>query len=126
MRFAGGPNDWRSMRMKRLIKQAVLGIAAAGALVMAASPAQARHYGRYYRHHDRGDLALGLGILAVGAALAADRGYYGRPYYGGYYETGYYRPYRAYRPYREYWGGRCFVRRSWDYWGRPVRMRVCR
>ena len=116
--------------MKRLIKQAILGLVAAGSVAAAATPAEARRYDRHYRHHDRGDAALAAGVigLAAGLALASDGrryGYYDRPYYRRGYYRSHYRPH--YRPYRGgYWGVRCFMRRSWDYWGRPVRVRVCR
>jgi len=115
--------------MKTFVKKAGLGVAlAATTLGLAAAPAQAQRWHRgYYHHGDTTGAALLGGIigLGVGAAIASDhrdRYYYDDGYYApppppayGYYGRGY-----EYRP-------RCYVEDRWDpYYGRHVRVRVCR
>ncbi|UYY57696.1 hypothetical protein [Sphingomonas sp. S2-65] len=121
--------------MTNFVKKAVLGSVLGATVLAAAAPAaEAQRYRGYYRDRDNGGAALVAGIagLAIGAALASDRGYdrrydYDRRYYRshGYYPVdGYY--YRDnYRRYRGW--ERCGVRRMYDpYIGRPVRVRYCR
>jgi hypothetical protein len=121
--------------MAHLLKKAVLGAVLGASVLTAVAPtAEAQRWRRhYYRDRDDGGAAIVAGIagLAIGAALASDRGYdrrydYDRRYYRqrGYYPAdGYY--YRDYQ--RRYRGwDRCYIRRMYDpYDGRPVRVRYC-
>lgn len=121
--------------MTNFLKKAVLGSVLSASVLTAVAPAaQAQRYRHYYRDRDSGGAALVAGIagIAIGAALASDRGYdrrydYDRRFYRtrGYYPVdGYY--YRDnYRRFRGY--ERCGVRRMYDpYIGRPVAVRYCR
>ncbi|HEX7655648.1 MAG: hypothetical protein ACTHKR_09400 [Sphingomonas sp.] len=120
--------------MKTFLKKATLGVAlGAATLAMAATPAEAQRY-RHYGHYHHGDttgaaILGGLVGLGVGAAIASDHRdrYYDDGYYApppppppGYYGDGYYEYRYDYRP-------RCYVQDRWDpYYGRHVRVRVCR
>jgi hypothetical protein len=118
--------------MKTFVKKAALGVAAGAAVMaMTAAPAQAQRWHRYhhYHHGDTTGAALLGGIigLGVGAAIASskndryysDRYYYDDPYYAPPPPTVYEYRYE-YRP-------RCWTQWRWDpYWGRDVRVRVCR
>lgn len=135
--------------MNSLMKKIGLGVALGATALTMAVPAEAQRwhggYGRGYGHYGRGDgagtaIVAGIAGLAVGAAIASDRGdryerdrYYRARGYDGYYDDGYYRHhgyypndgYYAYR-YRDGYD-RCYVERRYDpYDGRPVRVRVCR
>jgi hypothetical protein len=115
--------------MKPIIKKAGLAVAACATALAVAAPAQAQRW--HHRHHDGGDEAaaaivggiIGLGIGAAIASADNDR-YYD---YDGYYDRGYYAPPpRTYYRHR-YHRPRCWVQSRWDpYWGRHVRVRVCR
>jgi hypothetical protein len=93
---------WKGDRiMLENIKKMTLGAALAAASIMAATPAEARD-----RYRDRGDdaaIAVGAGIigLAIGAAIASDRGrdryYRDRRYYRSYPNGYYYDSYPRYR-----------------------------
>ena len=135
--------------MNSLMKKAGLGVALAATALTAAAPADAQRYrggwgggyGRGYdRHHDSTGPAIVAGIagLAIGAAIASgnnrdrDR-YYRQRGYDPYYDDGYYRShgyypndgYYAYNYRQRY--RHCYTERRWDpYWGRSVRVRVCR
>ncbi|MCD2324518.1 hypothetical protein LQ953_10880 [Sphingomonas sp. IC-56] len=121
--------------MTNLVKKAVLGgVLGATVLTGMAPVAEAQRYRHYHRDRDNGGAALVAGIagLAIGAALASDRGYdrrydYDRRFYrtrgyypvDGYYYRDHYRRYRGWE--------RCGVRRMYDpYLGHPVRVRYCR
>lgn len=126
--------------MNSMLKKAGLGIALAATALTAAAPADAqRYYGR--RHGGDAGVAVAAGIagLAIGAAIASnghdryrDRYYYDRGYpvdydYRYYNHHGYYPDdgYYAYRYRSRY--PHCFVERRYDrYYGRSVRVRVCR
>ena len=120
--------------MANIVTKAVLGTVLGASVLTAVAPeAEAQRYRRYH-HRDDGSTAVIAGIagLAIGAALASDRGYdrrydYDRRYYRqrGYYPTdGYY--YRDYRRRYRGWNG-CTVRRVYDpYVGHRVRVRYCR
>jgi hypothetical protein len=118
--------------MRKVLTAALAAITLGGAVCATAAPAEARgHYGgggyhggggRYYGGHGGAGVAVAAGVvgLALGAALAGDRGYYDRGYYGGgYYDRGYYPGYYGYPGYRT-----CeSTRWVWDpYIGRRVPM----
>lgn len=115
------------------IQKAVLGVAlGASALVAVAPSAEAQRYRRYHRDDGGAAIVAGIAGLAIGAALASDRGYdrrydYDRRFYRsrGYYPAdGYY--YRDYQ--RRYRGGwnRCATRAVWDpYLRQRVLVRYC-
>jgi len=105
-----------------LFKKATLALALGAATLAVASPAQAQRYGGDYRGRGDGGTAVvaGLAGLAVGAAIASDRGgrggyyddrgygyggpvVYEEPYYRGYH-GGYYQPRGYYRDYRHDYG----------------------
>ena len=129
-----------------MLKKAGLGLVLAATALTAAAPAEAQRYGGRgyghggYRGHDNGGAVVaGIAGLAIGAAIASsandryrdryydDRGYsrnYDYNYYSdhGYYpDDGYYAySYRSRYPH-------CYVEQRWDgYYGRNVRVRVCR
>jgi hypothetical protein len=112
--------------MRKVLTAALAAITLGGAVCATAAPAEARgHYGgggHYYGGHGRNGagvaVAAGVVGLALGAALAGDRGYYDRGY-GGYYDRGYYPGYYGYGGYRT-----CeSTRWVWDpYIGRRVPM----
>lgn len=120
--------------VKKAVLGAVLGATTLTAMAPTADAQRWRGYDRYRYHHYRGDdggtaIVAGIAGLAIGAALASDRGYdrrydYDRRYYRerGYYPTdGYY-----YREYERRGWDRCYIRRTWDpYLDRPVRVRYC-
>ncbi|OQW40826.1 MAG: hypothetical protein A4S12_09620 [Proteobacteria bacterium SG_bin5] len=130
--------------MNALLKKGLVALTLGATLATAATPAEAQRWyggrGRTVIVRDRGigaggALAAGIAGLAVGAAIAGnrDRYYYGPP--RGFYGPRFYGPrYYAADPYfygppRGYYyrGPRCFIDRRWDpYWGRPVRVEVCR
>jgi hypothetical protein len=115
--------------MRKFITAAVAALTLGGAMVATTAPAEARPYGhggyyhggyRYYGH-GRGvgpgvAIAAGVAGLAVGAALASPRGYYGG---GGYYGAGYGYPAYGYPAY----GYRTCIGQHWvwdPYYGRNV------
>ena len=125
--------------MTNFVKKAGLGVALAATALTTAVPAEAQRY-RHYRNHDNTGTAIVAGIagLAIGAAIASgnnrdrDR-YYRQRGYDPYYDDGYYRShgyypndgYYAYNYRHRY--RHCYVQRRWDpYWGRSVRVRICR
>ena len=123
--------------MNSLIKKGMLAVTLGASTLVAIAPAEARHRDRYYGHHgSRTGLAIGAGVvgLAIGAAIASDRGryydrggYYNRGGYGGgYYDRGGYdRGYYG-RSHRGYRGRDCYTRKVYDpYYGRRVRVRYC-
>lgn len=122
--------------MANFVKKAVLGTVLGASVLTAVAPtAEAQRYRRYHRDNTGTAIVAGIAGLAIGAALASDRGGYGyydrrydydRRFYRnrGYYPSdGYY--YRDYQ--RRYRGwDRCHVRRVWDpYIGRRVAVRYC-
>lgn len=139
-----------------ILKRAMLGLTAAASVAVVAAPAEAQS--RYYRDHrnNGAGVAIAAGVvgLAVGAALASNRGgydrrgyydngYYNRGHYDqgyynrGHYDRGYYsQPSYAYRhnDYRGHDNGyygynarRCITQRYVDeYSGQLVRVRRCR
>lgn len=127
--------------MNSMLKKAGLGIALAATALTAAVPADAQRY-RHYRGHDDGGTAIVAGIagLAIGAAIASDHRddryrdrYYAERGFAYDYDDNYYRShnyypndgYYAQRYQRDY--SRCYVERRYDrYYGRDVRVRVCR
>lgn len=133
--------------MRKALTATAAILALAGTTLGAAAPAEARrgyngggHYGGGYYggrgyggrgyYGGRGGAAIGAGILglAVGAAIASNRGYgYGGGYGGGGYYGGapaYYAPPPA--PYGYYDGGYCHADWRWDgYRGRYVRVEFC-
>jgi hypothetical protein len=127
--------------MGKILTASAAGLALAGTLVAAASPADAQrwrggrggYHGRY--HGGRTGVAIGAGILglAAGAAIASNRGYYGGGGYGyapGYYRSGYgYAPgyYGGYGYAPGYYAGPyCRSGWRWDGWARAyVRVRYC-
>lgn len=85
----------------RILRNTVLTAALGAVMLATAAPADARGYRHHYYRHHRNDAALAVGAgmmgLAVGAAIASDRG-------GWYYDDGYYYPDRYYYPrYRTYY-----------------------
>jgi len=126
--------------MTNFVKKAGLGVALAATALTSAVPAEAQRY-RHYRGHDDGTgtaIVAGIAGLAIGAAIASgnnrdrDR-YYRQRGYDPYYDDGYYRShgyypndgYYAYNYRQRY--RHCYTERRWDpYWGRGVRVRVCR
>ena len=139
--------------MNSLMKKAVLAATLGATALTAAVPADAQRYGRGYGYGYRGyrnngagtAVVAGIAGLAIGAALASDRrdryrddyyrqGYYRDRGYPAYYDDGYYRDhgyypndgYYAYRYGDRGYGG-CYVERRYDrYYGRSVRVRICR
>ncbi|CAN5404503.1 hypothetical protein BH10PSE14_BH10PSE14_39650 [soil metagenome] len=132
--------------MNGIVKKIGLGAVLAATAMSAAVPAEAQHWRGGYRHHGGGDAAGaaligGIAGLAIGAAIASgnnhdrdvyyrDRGY--RPDYDGYYyrSHGYYPDdgYYAYDYRRNgYYDRRCWIENRFDrYYGRMVRVRICR
>lgn len=128
--------------MNSWMKKIGLGLALGATALTIAAPADAQrfrgggyrggYHGGYYRGGGAGTAVLaGVAGLAVGAALASDRGYYrggGYGYYGDPYYRGdpyYHHYYRGY--YDGYYPRGCFIERRFDpYYGRPVHVRVCR
>lgn len=115
--------------MKAILKKAGLGIVlGATAIGFTAAPAQARRWHGGYHHYHHGNaagaaLVGGIIGLGVGAAIASSNN--DRYYRDRYYNDGYYAP-RAYG-YRYDYRPRCWTQWRWDpYWGRDVRVRVCR
>ena len=123
--------------MNKFMQKAGLGVALAATALTTAVPADAQRYRRYHRDNAGPAIVAGIAGLAIGAAIASsasdrDR-YYRTRGYDPYYDDGYYRShgyypndgYYAYT-YRERYP-RCYTERRWDpYWGRSVRIRVCR
>jgi hypothetical protein len=125
--------------MRKIITAAVAALTLGGAMVATTAPAEARPYGHggyyhggggyrggggYYhggRYYGRGvgpgaAIAAGVAGLAVGAALASPRGYYGGGYGGGYGYPGYAYPAYGY-------GYRTCIGQHWvwdPYYGRNV------
>jgi hypothetical protein len=130
-------SNHKEAMMRKVLTAALAAITLGGAVCATAAPAQARDHDRYYggryyggghRHNDAG-VAVAAGVLglALGAAIAGDRGDYDRGYYGrGYYDRGYGYYDRGYSPgYYGYGGYRtCETTRwVWDpYIGRRVPM----
>lgn len=108
--------------MRKFITAAVAALTLGGAMVATTAPAEARPYGYYHGGYWRGGhyyghgvgpgvaIAAGVAGLAVGAALASPRGYYG----GGYGYPAYGYPAYGYRTcIGQHW--------VWDpYYGRNV------
>lgn len=136
--------------MNSLIKKAVLAATLGATALTAAVPAEAQRYGHggyrggYGHGGYRGDggtaVVAGIAGLAIGAALASNRNdryrddYYRERGYPAYYDDGYYRDhgyyptngYYAYRYDDRGYGG-CYTERRYDrYYGRSVRVRICR
>jgi hypothetical protein len=116
--------------MQSILKKAGLAVAVGATALAMATPAQAQRWHRY--HHDDGDEAAaaivgGIIGLGIGAAIASadDDRYYDRYYY----DRGYYAPppRYSYRYRHRYYRPRCYVQNRWDpYYGRHVRVRICR
>ncbi|HVI99236.1 MAG TPA: hypothetical protein VM657_09240 [Sphingomonas sp.] len=119
--------------MYPIVKKAGLAVALGATALTVAAPAQAQRW--HHRHHHGGDDAAAAAIvggiigLGLGAAIASsdnDR-YDRRYYYDDYYDRGYYAPPPRYYSYRYDYRPRCYTQRRWDpYYGRHVRVRVCR
>jgi len=104
--------------MRKTLTAALAALTLGGAIsATAVTGAEARPFHGHFGHGGRGGGALVAGVagLAIGAAIAGDRPYY------GYYGPG---PY-AYGP-GPYYGGTCFTTRwVWDpYAGRRIPERV--
>jgi len=120
--------------MRKFLTATAAVLALGGVTLGAAAPAEARWHGGYHGgyyghryHHGGTSTALAAGIigLGVGAAIASDRGYYGRGY--GYYDyaPAYYAPPPP--PPGYYYGGPvCRSDWRWDgYARRYVRIQYC-
>ena len=84
--------------MRKTLTAALAALTLGGAVCATAAPAQAQRFrGDFHHHGGRGGAAVAAGVLglALGAAIASDRGPYYGPgyYYGGPYAYGYDYPY---------------------------------
>ena len=128
--------------MNSSLKKIGLGAVLAATALTTAIPADAQRYGGYRGHRGGDDAGAaivgGIAGLAIGAAIASgnnrdrddyyrERGY--RPDYDSYYYRGHgYYPNNGYYAdhYRNGYDD-CRVERRYDpYWGRSVRVRICR
>ena len=122
--------------MQSILKKAGLAVAVGATALAVAAPAQAQRW--HHRHHDGGDEAAaaivgGIIGLGIGAAIASsdNDGYYDNRYYydRDYYDRDYYAPppRYSYRYRQRYYRPRCYMQNRWDpYYGRRVRVRICR
>jgi len=117
--------------MRKFLTAATAALALGGVTLGAAAPAEARYHGGwhggYHGHYRHGGssaaLAAGIIGLGVGAAIASDRGYYGRGYYD--YAPAYYAPPPP-PPGYYYEGPYCRSDWRWDGWARRyVRVSYC-